>query len=83
MTAEHQPDPATYDCLACEKEWPCDPAREFLLLSTPDRVQLAIRMWTELEHAAGVLRAEPPSVLFERFLRWARREPRRRLPGAV
>jgi hypothetical protein len=73
--AGHQPDPATYDCLSCEKPWPCDPAREYLLLSTPDLVQLNVRLWLELETAAGVLGHEPPAVLFERFLKWARREP--------
>jgi hypothetical protein len=71
--AEHRADSATYDCLACEKAWPCDPAREYLLVSTPDAVQLSIRMWMELEKAAGVLQCEPPGVLFDRFLRWARR----------
>ena len=29
--AGHQPDRGTYDCVACEKPWPCHPAREHLL----------------------------------------------------
>jgi hypothetical protein len=70
--ADHQPDPASYDCRSCERPWPCDPAREHLISTTPDAVQLGIRLWMELEHAAAVLRHEPPSVLFDRFLRWAR-----------
>ncbi|GIE35367.1 hypothetical protein Ait01nite_084120 [Actinoplanes italicus] len=73
--ADHQADPAGYDCRACEKPWPCDPAREYLLSTTPDPVQLNMRLWLELETAAGVLRHEPPAELFERFLKWARREP--------
>ncbi|GIE29400.1 hypothetical protein Ait01nite_024450 [Actinoplanes italicus] len=72
--AEHQPDPATYDCRSCDRTWPCDPAREHLLSTTPDAVQLGIRLWAELENAAAVLRHEPPSVLFERFLSWARQQ---------
>jgi hypothetical protein len=75
MTAaglEHLPDPATYDCLGCEKPWPCDPAREHLKTNVADLVHLATLLWTELEQAAPVLRHEPPTVLFERFLRWSR-----------
>jgi hypothetical protein len=70
--AGHQPDQATYDCVACEKPWPCDPARTHLLGNSRDAVQLSMRLWTELEHAAGPLRNEPPSALFDRFLKWAR-----------
>jgi hypothetical protein len=72
--AGHQPDQATYDCVACDKPWPCDPAREHLLGSTPDAVQLSMRLWTELEHAAGPLRHELPAVLFDRFLKWSRHD---------
>ncbi|MEU4557191.1 hypothetical protein AB0F72_02295 [Actinoplanes sp. NPDC023936] len=67
---DHQPDPSTYNCLSCAKEWPCDPAREHLKATTSDPVQLAMRLWDELEDAAHVLANEPPSVLFERFLKW-------------
>ncbi|WP_433832280.1 hypothetical protein ACQP2E_15730 [Actinoplanes sp. CA-015351] len=69
---EHQPDKATYYCLNCDKDWPCDPAREYLLTSTPDPVQLAMRLRIELEDAAYVLAHEPPVVLFDRFLKWSR-----------
>jgi hypothetical protein len=68
----HQPDRGTYDCVACEKPWPCHPAREHLLGSAPNVAQLSMRLWTELEQAAGPLRHEPPAVLFDRFLKWAR-----------
>lgn len=70
--AEHQPDPATYDCRACAQKWPCPPAREYLLATTPDSGQLGMRMWGELEAAARVLADEPPGRLFERFLGWSR-----------
>jgi len=70
--AEHQPDSATYRCRACAQSWPCGPARTYLLATTPDPVQLAMRLWDELERAAGVLTDEPPVHLFERFLKWSR-----------
>jgi hypothetical protein len=70
--AAHQPDSATYDCRVCVQKWPCAPARRYLLATTPDRVQLAMRMWDELESAAGVLGHEPPVHLFDRFLKWSR-----------
>jgi hypothetical protein len=69
---DHQPSPATYDCRSCERPWPCDAAREYLASTTPDTVQLGMRLWVELEQAAAVLRHEPPAVLFDRFLKWAR-----------
>ncbi|GIE80926.1 hypothetical protein Aph02nite_68760 [Actinoplanes philippinensis] len=69
--AAHQPDPATYACLACTLPWPCTPARDYLVASTPDRVQLAMRMWDELEKVAG-LDGQHPADLFDRFLRWMR-----------
>lgn len=68
----HRADPATYDCLSCDKPWPCDPAREYLVTSTPDRVQLATHLGAELERAVGVLRHEPPAALYERFIEWTR-----------
>jgi hypothetical protein len=70
--AEHQPVAATYDCRACAENWPCAAARAYLLATTPDRVQLAMRLWDELEAAAGVLADEGPTHLFERFLKWSR-----------
>jgi hypothetical protein len=70
--ADHRPDTATYDCRACGHKWPCAAARTYLLATTPDPVQLAMRLWDELEAAAGVLADEPPAHLFERFLRWSR-----------
>lgn len=70
--AEHQPDPATYDCRACAQQWPCVPARKYLLVTTPDSTQLGMRLWDELVTAAGVLADEPPGQLFERFLGWSR-----------
>lgn len=68
----HQVDRITYQCLACDRPWPCDPAREYLLVTMgDDRPQLTIRMWDDLEDAAlGPLRYEPVADLVERFVRW-------------
>ncbi|GGN15074.1 hypothetical protein FHR83_004693 [Actinoplanes campanulatus] len=58
-----------WDCLACGRPWPCDPAREDLL-TTHDAVQLRIAMWDALEEAARILPHTPAAELFERFLHW-------------
>lgn len=70
--SDHLPDRATYDCHACGKPWPCDPAREHLMTHMPDRIDRAIRLWDELENAIYTLPPEPLDVLLDRFLRWAR-----------
>jgi hypothetical protein len=71
VTDEHIAARPSWDCRACSKPWPCDPAREGLA-SEMDRVSLAIYMWTNLEEAIGDMPTGPPSELFERFIRWTR-----------
>ena len=66
---EHAAERPSWDCRACGKPWPCDPARE-AMLSEMNRVSLAIFMWINLEEAAGDLPACPASELFDRFLNW-------------
>jgi hypothetical protein len=68
----HQVDRTSYQCLCCCKPWPCDPARECLIVTMgDDQAQLAIRMWNELEYAAmGPLRYERVAELVERFVLW-------------
>ena len=68
--ADHTADPWTYLCCVCAEPWPCPQATEYLINSTPDRVQLAIRMWEELDRAIEVLGYLPPAELFRRFLKW-------------
>jgi hypothetical protein len=79
--AGHDPARAVdWDCLACGKEWPCDPAREDLL-ATHDVVQLRMVMWNALEEAVHILPPTPPEVLFERFLHWTERPAMGRAAG--
>jgi hypothetical protein len=74
-----------WDCLACRKPWPCDPAREELP-ATHDAVQLRITMWgvleeavhilpptPALEEAVHILPPTPAAELFQRFLHWTGR----------
>jgi hypothetical protein len=68
---EHTAGRPSWDCRACGKPWPCDPARESLL-SEMDRSSLAIYMWANLEEAVGNLPGGPPGELFDRFIHWTR-----------
>ena len=69
--SEHIAARPSWDCLACGKPWPCDPARESLAAEL-DRVRLAMYAWTNLEEAAGDLRGMPAHEAFDRFLAWTR-----------
>lgn len=66
---EHTADRPSWDCRACDKPWPCDPARE-ALATEMDRVALAIFMWLNFEEAADHLTNSPAGELFERFIAW-------------
>ena len=68
---EHVAERPSWDCRVCGKAWPCDPAREALLIEM-DRVALAIYMWLNLEEAVLETSLGPASELFERFIRWTR-----------
>ncbi len=66
---EHTPHRPTWDCEACDKAWPCDPARERLIGTlTPTRI--AIAMGVEMMGAARDMPTAPPAELYERFLGW-------------
>jgi hypothetical protein len=72
VNAAHEPDPA-WDCRGCGKDWPCDEAREQLLIEYADRpVRLGEHMAEQLGRAASVLFAEPIDLLFERFIGWTK-----------
>ncbi|MEV6343860.1 hypothetical protein [Actinoplanes sp. NPDC051851] len=66
---EHLAARPSWDCRACGRPWPCDPARE-LLIHSHSRVDLAVVMWNHLEEAARDMPHAPASELFDRFLRW-------------
>lgn len=71
VTVEHTAQRPSWDCRACDKPWPCDPARE-ALAAEKERVSLSVYMWMQLEDAARDLPNEPASALFERFIHWTR-----------
>lgn len=74
MIAGHLADPVTWDCLACGRPWPCDPAREDLG-SGMDTQTLGIYMGSMLHDAAGAMPTCPPTELHERFLAWVGPHP--------
>ncbi|ROP29304.1 hypothetical protein [Couchioplanes caeruleus] len=65
----HAPHKPSWDCLACGRPWPCDPARE-ALAADMDFVRLACFMWDALEEAVRDLPPTPATELFQRFLTW-------------
>jgi hypothetical protein len=69
--AEHEPEKPSWDCKCCGQPWPCDPAREHMMMYL-GRTALAIHMWERLDEAAGDLQRLPAGELFERFLSWTR-----------
>lgn len=73
---EHVPHRPSWDCWACGKDWPCNPAREDLA-ATMDRVVLAMFMGDRMVQAAHDMLTVTPEELFERFLDWTRHLPDR------
>jgi hypothetical protein len=66
----------TWDCSACDGNWPCKSARDELReLHADDPVELAVHMAHCLGRAAGVLAAQDPTRLYERFIGWTRPTP--------
>jgi hypothetical protein len=66
---DHEPERPSWRCHRCAAPWPCDPARH-QLAERMDRIELAVHMWAQLDHAAVDLPAGPPTELFDRFIRW-------------
>ena len=71
MTGGHRHERPTWECEACGKDWPCDPAREELAMEH-DRTGLAILMWTYLEDYAMDSGTGSLAGAFERFIAWTR-----------
>jgi hypothetical protein len=53
-TAEHTAKRPSWDCRRCGHVWPCDSARERMIIEM-DRVSLAVFTWINLEEAIGDL----------------------------
>jgi hypothetical protein len=69
--AEHAAVRPTWDCAACGKPWPCDPAREQLAAELP-RTYLIVYLSIDMVDAARDQPTMPPGELYERFIAWAR-----------
>ena len=76
---EHIAERPSWDCRACARPWPCDPAREGLVAEL-DPVQLAMHAWLNLEEAAQDLPFASADEMFDRFLAWTRVRRGQRLP---
>jgi hypothetical protein len=72
MTTElaHSPARPSWDCRACGRPWPCDPAREQLALQAGGSIALATAAWVYLEEFCRDQPAGPTSEAFDRFIRW-------------
>ncbi|GAA4714611.1 flavin reductase [Phytohabitans rumicis] len=70
---EHTPARPAWTCVACSRDWPCEPARVQLIGEYGEqRVNLAVYMATQLGHAAGELTHASPTELYQRFIAWTR-----------
>ena len=72
MSTEHVAERPSWDCGACGKPWPCDPAREALAVETGGGTVLAIQCCTYLEDFVRDHGSGPPAETFERFIGWTR-----------
>ncbi|KAB1934651.1 flavin reductase [Micromonospora sp. ALFpr18c] len=73
MGGEHLPRRPQWDCLACGREWPCDPARVRLAEAYGDsRINLAMYVGSLLFVATAELSDADPAELHERFIAWTR-----------
>jgi hypothetical protein len=75
----HLPNRPSWDCQACGKDWPCDPAREYIAQQSPTSVYLSIMMWAYFEQFLLDNGPGPLSEVYERFMGWTRG---RATPGA-
>ncbi|GIF21874.1 hypothetical protein BJ973_002201 [Actinoplanes tereljensis] len=72
MDGGHRPKRPEWDCAACGRDWPCDPAREELAADTGGGTTLAVLMWTYLEDFALDAGPGPFAGAFDRFIAWTR-----------
>jgi len=73
MDGQHLPRRPQWECGACEREWPCDPARVRLAEAYGDnRINLAIYVGSLLHVATAELPDADTADLYERFIAWTR-----------
>jgi hypothetical protein len=72
---DHQPNRPEWDCKACGRTWPCEPARQYLAATTGDSVLLAMRMWSYFDGYAVDRGMAPSANAYPRFIGWTRRPP--------
>lgn len=72
--AAHDPARPSWKCRACERPWPCDPARDRLSREFT-RTRLALYAQAQMELAIGDMPSASPAELYERFLLWIRAWP--------
>jgi hypothetical protein len=64
-----------WDCLACGRPWPCDPAREAMAADQAP-TPTTLFMSSLLVEAARDMPASTPQELYERFIGWMYTERR-------
>ena len=73
LGGEHLPRRPQWDCAACGREWPCDPARVRLAEEYGrNRVDLSMYVAGLLYVATAELPDAHPADLHERFIAWTR-----------
>lgn len=69
---EHLPDPPSWACTACDRPWPCQPAREHLA-ATMGRTELFVYAAGQFDAALRDMGTTPVSELYDRFFAWVGR----------
>ena len=68
---EHNPSRPSWNCAACGRPWPCDPAREEMATRYGSSA-LPIHAAAYLADAADDMPNVPVAELYERFIAWTR-----------
>ncbi|WP_431881958.1 GNAT family N-acetyltransferase [Micromonospora chalcea] len=74
MSTRHARALPGWACADCGKDWPCAPARQEMILSTPP-ASLGMQMASDMTAAARDLPNLTPAELHRRFLGWLRSSP--------
>jgi hypothetical protein len=68
---DHVADRPSWDCRACGKPWPCEPAREQLAAEYGQGTQLTLWMSIDMIDAARETKLKPHEI-YQRFVAWTR-----------